>query len=333
MRTHKGNVGAIIADIGKITINTLEKFGIPYDELYFGKPYADFYIDDLAINPYYDMEKEIGIYNPVIEARSFNNVIIQNNKVIKTSVNDLSGEIYWYNNIPNSIKNLFPILYDCDKHRIEIEYINGIPLSLLYINNSLTCDLLKKLLKTLNDIHLSVPPVINFDIKDCYINKLMDRIQTYNYNIFKDNDNVKSYLIHSLQSYIDDKKYKIGVIHGDPVLTNIILVNNNDLKFIDMRGKIGNVLTIYGDIFYDYAKVYQSIIGYDYIINNKEINNSYTHELMECFHSYILENYDIDVLNNIRMIADSLLYTLIPLHNNEKCVRYFELIGRGMTHK
>ena len=32
MKTHKGNVGKITADIGKITFDTLEKFNIPYDD-------------------------------------------------------------------------------------------------------------------------------------------------------------------------------------------------------------------------------------------------------------------------------------------------------------
>ena len=41
MRTHNGNNGKILADIGPITFNTLHKFDIPYDEIYFGK-YADF---------------------------------------------------------------------------------------------------------------------------------------------------------------------------------------------------------------------------------------------------------------------------------------------------
>ena len=43
MKTHNGNVGKILCDIGKITFNTLEKFNIPFDEIYFGKPYADVY--------------------------------------------------------------------------------------------------------------------------------------------------------------------------------------------------------------------------------------------------------------------------------------------------
>ena len=50
MKTHKGNLGKVMADIGKITFDTLEKYNIPYDEIYFGKPDADFYIDDSKLD-------------------------------------------------------------------------------------------------------------------------------------------------------------------------------------------------------------------------------------------------------------------------------------------
>merc|ERR1719352_857630 len=42
---HRGNIGAIMAAVGKVTLDTLERFGIPYDELLFGKPHTDAYID------------------------------------------------------------------------------------------------------------------------------------------------------------------------------------------------------------------------------------------------------------------------------------------------
>ncbi len=49
MRTHNGNVGRIVADVGKITLDWLDKYRIPYDEIVFGKPWADVYIDDNAL--------------------------------------------------------------------------------------------------------------------------------------------------------------------------------------------------------------------------------------------------------------------------------------------
>ena len=49
MRTCNGDVSKVIEKVGRITENWLEKWKVPYDELVFGKPYADIYIDDLAI--------------------------------------------------------------------------------------------------------------------------------------------------------------------------------------------------------------------------------------------------------------------------------------------
>lgn len=49
MKTHNANIAKVIADIGKITLDWLERHNIPYDEIMFGKPWADVYIDDNAI--------------------------------------------------------------------------------------------------------------------------------------------------------------------------------------------------------------------------------------------------------------------------------------------
>lgn len=46
MKTHGANTAKVIADIGKVTLDWLLKYDIPYDEIMFGKPWADIYIDD-----------------------------------------------------------------------------------------------------------------------------------------------------------------------------------------------------------------------------------------------------------------------------------------------
>ena len=48
METQKSNVGRVMKNIGKVTLDWLEKYGVPYDEIYFSKPNADLYIDDRA---------------------------------------------------------------------------------------------------------------------------------------------------------------------------------------------------------------------------------------------------------------------------------------------
>jgi capsule biosynthesis phosphatase len=49
MKTCAGNVGMVIARLGKVTLDWLAKHGIEYDEIVFGKPWADIYIDDNAL--------------------------------------------------------------------------------------------------------------------------------------------------------------------------------------------------------------------------------------------------------------------------------------------
>lgn len=54
MRTFKGNIGRINAITGKMLYQWLEKHDVPYDEIYFGKPWCGhngFYVDDKSIRP------------------------------------------------------------------------------------------------------------------------------------------------------------------------------------------------------------------------------------------------------------------------------------------
>ena len=49
MKTCNHNVGQVVAKQGKNLFDWLEKHSIPYDEIIFGKPLADVYIDDKGI--------------------------------------------------------------------------------------------------------------------------------------------------------------------------------------------------------------------------------------------------------------------------------------------
>ncbi len=56
-----GAVGQAVQKIGKLTLDQLEDWGFVYDEIYFGKPSGDLYVDDKACNPssYSDIRKSI----------------------------------------------------------------------------------------------------------------------------------------------------------------------------------------------------------------------------------------------------------------------------------
>jgi len=88
MRTCNGDVEKVIEKVGKVTEEWLEKWKVPYDELVFGKPYADMYIDDLGIefSSSEKLGKKLESIQPVIiipmagEGKRFKNEGIQKPK-------------------------------------------------------------------------------------------------------------------------------------------------------------------------------------------------------------------------------------------------------------
>ena len=93
-----------------------------------------------------------------------------------------------------------------------------------------------------------------------------------------------------------------------------------------MRGKLGDKLTIYGDWLYDWAKIYQSIIGYDEILLSKVVDIKYKENIINTFKYYFINKFSEQDFENVKIITKSLIFTLIPLHNNEKCIKYYNLL-------
>ncbi len=49
MATCQSNLGIVMKNVGKITLDWLAKYGVEYDEIHFGKPNAHVYIDDRGV--------------------------------------------------------------------------------------------------------------------------------------------------------------------------------------------------------------------------------------------------------------------------------------------
>ena len=332
MKTHKGNIGKVYSDIGKITFDTLEKFNIPYDEIYFGKPYADFYIDDLAINCFDDLEKELGFYQDVIIPREFNSIENSSIDIVTKKGEDLSGEIYFYKNIPNQLKDMFPLFIDYSNNMktYRMERINGLTLTNIFLDELLTENTLIHVCNTLyrlQNCEYNENLNNNINIYENYSNKLNNRYNNYDYNKFENSNFIYNYLLEKLKIYEEKNLGKVSLIHGDFVFTNILINDYDKIKLIDMRGKLGNKLSIVGDYLYDWAKLYQSLIGYDKILQDKQISNIYEEKLINSFRSYFIAKFSEENFYYLKIITQSLLFSLIPLHNNNKCQNYFDLIN------
>ena len=325
MKTHNGNIGKVSSDIGKITFDTLDKFDIPYDEIYFGKPHADFYIDDLALNCFDDLEKELGYYNHKIKPRDFHTINLGSfDTIIKNG--DLKGENYYYENIPLFLKDMFPLYISGNSKNIVLEKINGLTVTELYLSEMINKDTLTHVLNSVNRIQHC--DIINDDINiyENYASKLINRYKHFDYSIFENSKPIYESILVKLQYYENNNLGKKKVIHGDPVFTNILINDYGKIKFIDMRGKVGEKLTICGDWLYDWAKIYQSLIGYDEILLSKFVDINYKEKIIYIFKNYFIDKFSEQDFENMKIITKSLLFTLIPLHNNEKCTKYYKLL-------
>ena len=192
MKTHKGNLGAVIADIGRVTLDSLEKFRIPYDDIFFGKPWADVYVDDLAVHANMDTRREIGWMaedeeeddtrsesshishlsqvqqqkkssaKGLVAPRAFNHVQVVGERFIKSSRSDaILGEMFFYSRMPDQLTHLFPhvqsIGYEQETktYSVTMDRIKGVTYSHLLVGRSLTPGRFRAFLNALHEMHSS----------------------------------------------------------------------------------------------------------------------------------------------------------------------------------
>jgi capsule biosynthesis phosphatase len=336
MKTNNNNVGKVIKDIAFITINNLEKFNIPYDELLFGKPIADIYIDDRAINPYVNDVSYFGLFNEKkefihnkVENNKYNTIKKINNIIQKTGpYKFIRGELYFYQNVPNTLAQYFPKIINFNKKNEKLEmsldHINGIPLFFLYKNKLINDKHIDSLFELLHQFHNTEYP---FNIKENniynnYFKKLQDRFNCNDY-FFDDAQDVYDTIINDLQKHYSPKV--VGVIHGDFWFSNIILDYDDNYKCIDMKGQVDNILTLNGDMYYDYGKLYQSILGYDLVLNccNRDI------EYISSINKYFLEKCrGIDLnIEYLSVVTKSLIFgTIHSIENNDSKQRIWDFL-------
>lgn len=263
--------------------------------------------------------------------RDFNSLDIYKDTITKHGeLKTLRGEIFWYSNIPRQISDLFPNFYSFTDDSYCLERIDGDLMTDLYINQRLTPNMFTKFLENLHRIHAvdlatvnSIKDYQEVDIYGNYIDKITKRYTEYDYTPFSNSDKLYTDLLLWFSNYRTGKK---TIIHGDPVFSNCI-VREGKFYFIDMRGIVKDTLTLLGDVWYDYGKVYQSLVGYDEILFDKKVSEQYRQKIIKVFWDFIKTQYSESDFKTVKMVTKSLLFTLLPLHNNEKCHHYYQLIN------
>ena len=153
---------------------------------------------------------------------------------------------------------------------------------------------------------------------------MIKRMSNYDYDKIGIKNIVEKY-IKIMDEYCISGMSRGGLIHGDPVFSNIFV--GKDVRYIDPRGKQGDYFSLWGDIFYDYSKLYQSLCGYDCIILGREMPQN-AEDLKREFMLWVSENYGTDYCKIIKQISIGLIISLIPIHDDNNVVKFVEMIKK-----
>ena len=286
--------------------------------------------------------------------RAFNSIEIKNRCVIKKSHKDekLYCESFWFENIPKQLKIYTPIYLGSEnldgRFSYETEYLFLSTLSELFVHGKLPDKLWVKIFDScfnFIDIERSIKPPtdISNSIEELLINKTNSRVIDIAVDErFCPNSPLKlngrelpilGDLVSLLLKKIDRSNEYHTIMHGDFCFSNILYDFRVDaIKVIDPRGTLdGFTPSIYGDMRYDLAKFFHSIVGfYDLILANR-----YTTEMLNVnefrFSVHADERQlairklfldaglvDAGVLKQVLPVMILLFVSMVPLHADDR---------------
>lgn len=333
-------------------MNQLDEFCISYDEVELHDDDKDFTVVVGANNVdiHGDLNKALGIPRTfeltAVKPRHFNKIVMSDLRVLKTSsVESLTGEAFFYENIPKELLTLFPKfiskVVEGEKMTIAMSKVEGTTFSQLLVNRCVNDQRLALVLECLKNIHdhgngKTCGKHADLDFYFNYARKVHLRYQASRDLYESIYPGILADLIEPLTSALDD--YESGAradirnfVHGDPVFSNCLLSFKNALYFIDMKGRQGLYPTTAGDSAYDLAKILQSLYGYDYILLNvtmKDEDDRILRTLRGQLRDFVNQNYVNVCWKDLELITASLLVSLIPLHNELAHQKSFLELGR-----
>ncbi len=226
----------------------------------------------------------------VQKCRPFNRITVDGDILTKEPV-DIQGEqlskreCAWYEKVKKLDIDILPKVYDM--HPLKMEYIKGRNIYECNLDYEDKKRILEKLIDALDRLHISEQiPADSFSMKEAYFNKTMDRLRqiedlvpfareriiTVNGRRCRNVYYYKRELEKKLEQLRSDKFF---LIHGDCTFSNMMLRENGDPVLIDPRGYFGYT-EIFGDVRYDWAKMYYSIVGNYDRFNLKDFELDFT---------------------------------------------------------
>ena len=210
------------------------------------------------------------------KCRPFNRIDIIDNKFVKSPLDEQGRrlavrEVSWYKQLQSKQFPNLPVIYEYSP--LCMERIDG---NNIYEYNNISIEekkqILSQIVNCLKSVHeIESVPVDAASYYDAYIGKTFQRLQKVQWLVPFANDpyvqingrkcrNVfyhREELEERVSAYMP-KEFKL--IHGDCTFSNIMLRKDKTPVLIDPRGYFGNT-ELYGDVAYDWVKLYYSIFS------------------------------------------------------------------------
>lgn len=208
---------------------------------------------------------------------------------------------------------------------MELEYIKGIPLYTLFKHEMLSKNHMNIIMDMIQVLHNTYSPHVTPSIEQMtnhYIQKFKRRLSDTSIYSFENCEDVYKHYLQKLEEYCGSSRLtSANIIHGDLWLSNMILSFNGYIKLIDMRGEVDGILTLGGDPLYDYAKIYQSLRGFDTLLYGDVYNSEYANEMIDIFRERV---QDLHInMDDVIMISDILIlgafHAIDDISFREKC--------------
>lgn len=212
---------------------------------------------------------------------------------------------------------------------------------------------LQRLLRTLHKIHSHVPSPESVtaleekatakELCSNYARKVAKRAQEHQalYDSIAEETGVDtrrmaSVIVSFLQEFeANERCLHAQHIHGDPVFSNVIRTDDNQIILIDMRGQLGSRITTQGDVHYDLSKVYQSLCGYDFMLLDQALDEN-TSEIFDglraVFWKEVQELYPTVSHRDVRLHTAAHFFGIVPLHEVRARMLRYVRASHSMLH-
>lgn len=188
---------------------------------------------------------------------------------------------------PESLQSILPVIYG--REPLRMEHIRGRNLHECDLDRKGKRKVLERLVEALERIHaLGQIPADSFSMKEAYFRKTMDRLSKIedlvpfarDREVLINGKWCRNVLFHKRE--LEKKLERLACrefafIHGDCTFSNLLLREDGTPVLIDPRGYFG-FTEFYGDVRYDWAKLYYSIVGNYDRFNLKEFSLDITEQ-------------------------------------------------------